>query len=213
MDSSSVTTWLYGAAAGDSLSAQKLWERYLDRLVGLAADRLRNSPKRLADEEDLALRVFDEFLRKARQGIYPRLASREDFWQIVVQIAERRAIDQIRRARAYEHRVAGESVLGAPDHASQDGSPALDRVTSIETSPEEAVAFAEQFRMLLGRLETDELRTVVQYRLSGMTDNEIAQRLGCSLRTVERRLHQIRQAWALLMPPDEPPGLDSPAPQ
>jgi hypothetical protein len=113
MDSSSVTTWLYGAAAGDSLSAQKLWERYLDRLVGLAADRLRNSPKRLADEEDLALRVFDEFLRKARQGIYPRLASREDFWQIVVQIAERR-LHQIRQAWAD---------LMPADGAAQPGTP------------------------------------------------------------------------------------------
>jgi RNA polymerase sigma factor (sigma-70 family) len=203
MDSSSVTTWLYNAAKGDSLSAQRLWERYLDRFIGLAAYRLRNSPKRLADEEDLVLTVFDEFLRKARQGIYPRLESREDFWQIVVQITERRAIDQRRRARAYEQHVSGESVLGLTDNSSQSDSPPLNLATSIEPSPDEAVAFAEELAMLLSRLPTDELRSVVQCRLAGMTDNEIAQRLRCSLRTVERRLNQIRRAWADRMPPGE----------
>jgi RNA polymerase sigma factor (sigma-70 family) len=211
MDSSSVSTWLYNAAEGDQRSAQRLWERYLDRLIGLSADRLRSCPKRLADEEDLALNVFDEFLRKARQGIYPRLESRDDFWQIVVQITQRRAIDQYRRARAYERRVSGESVLGAPDHTSQNDSPALNLVTSTEVSPDEAASFNEQFKIMLAQLETDELRSVAQCRLAGLTDNEIAQRLRCSLRTVERRLNQIRQAWADLLPPDKPTGLDPPA--
>ncbi len=212
MHPSSVTTWLRDAAEGDSLSAQRIWERYLDRLIGLSADRLRNGPKRLADEEDLALAVFEEFLRKARQGIYPRLESRYDFWQIVVQITERRAIDQLRRAWAYERRVTGESAMGMMDDSKQSVLPHLDGATSIEVSPDEAAAFAEEFAMLLSRLETDELRTVVQCRLAGMTDNEIAQRLRCSLRTVERRLNQIRRAWAELIPPDEsssPGRLDS----
>jgi RNA polymerase sigma factor (sigma-70 family) len=177
----------------------------LDRLVRLAGDRLRNSPKRLADEEDLALAVFDEFLRKARRGIYPRLESRTDLWQVLVQITERRAIDQLRRARAYERRVSGESVLGLVDGSDQGQAPGLDRISSVEVSPDDAAAFAEEVALLLARLDSDELRTIVQYRLAGMKDNEIAQKLRCSLRTVERRLKQIRDAWADQLPPDEPP--------
>ena len=159
MHSSSVTTWLYNAAAGDSLSAQRLWERYLDRLIPLATDRLRNSPKHLADEEDLALAVFDEFLRKAQQGVYPRLESRDDFWQIVVQITERRAIDQLRRARTYERHVAGESVLGFDGNRSRGDLRGRNCEIAPAVSPADAAAFAEQFPCLLPRLQTDELRT------------------------------------------------------
>src|SRR5262245_11049219 len=51
----SVTCWLDLLRAGDPAAAQKLWEGYFRRLVGLARARLRAAPRRAADEEDVAL--------------------------------------------------------------------------------------------------------------------------------------------------------------
>jgi DNA-directed RNA polymerase specialized sigma24 family protein len=51
----SVTQWLDRLKAGDPDAAQKLWERYFGRLVGLARKKLRAVPRRAADEEDVAL--------------------------------------------------------------------------------------------------------------------------------------------------------------
>jgi len=51
----SVTGWLGRLVAGDPSAAQQLWQRYFHRLVGLARQKLRDTPRRVADEEDVAL--------------------------------------------------------------------------------------------------------------------------------------------------------------
>ena len=64
----SVTQWINRLKAGDPDAAQKLWERYFRRLVGLARKKLRSAPRRAADEEDVALSAFDSFCRNAEAG-------------------------------------------------------------------------------------------------------------------------------------------------
>src|SRR5262245_46060314 len=72
----SVTQWIDGLKAGDPNAAQKLWERYCRRLVGLARKKLRAAPRRAADEEDVALSAFDSFCRGAEQDRFPQLNDR-----------------------------------------------------------------------------------------------------------------------------------------
>jgi len=43
-DAGSMTQWIGARKAGDSTAAQALWERFFDRLVRPAADRLRGAP-------------------------------------------------------------------------------------------------------------------------------------------------------------------------
>ena len=50
----SVTYWLSELKAGNQDAAQHLWERYFQRLVELARNKLQNAPRRAADEEDVA---------------------------------------------------------------------------------------------------------------------------------------------------------------
>jgi len=64
----SVSHWIVQLQAGDHRAAQKLWERYFQRLVGLARKKLRDTPRRSADEEDVALSAFGCFCRGA-QGV------------------------------------------------------------------------------------------------------------------------------------------------
>ena len=58
----SVTQWISALKEGDQLAAQGLWEAYFRRLVGLAHARLRDAPRRIADEEDVALSAFRQLL-------------------------------------------------------------------------------------------------------------------------------------------------------
>jgi hypothetical protein len=51
----SVTQWISALKQGDPSAARGLWEVYFRRLVGLAHARLRGTPRRIADEEDVAL--------------------------------------------------------------------------------------------------------------------------------------------------------------
>jgi len=45
----SVSNWIGRLKAGDPAAAQRLWERYFERLVGLARTQLRGAPRRAAD--------------------------------------------------------------------------------------------------------------------------------------------------------------------
>src|SRR6516164_6398408 len=89
----SVTPWIDRLKAGDPDAAQKLWERYFRRLLGLARRKLGAAPRRAADEEDVALSAFDSFCRAAEQGRFPRLSDRSDLWQLLVLLTARKAFD------------------------------------------------------------------------------------------------------------------------
>ena len=55
---------------------------------------------------------------------------------------------------------------------------------------------AEDYQRLLGRLDEAELRSVALWKVEGYTNEEIAEKLGCVVRSVERKLQRIRILWA-----------------
>ena len=55
---------------------------------------------------------------------------------------------------------------------------------------------AEEYEQLLGRLTQPVLRTIAQLKLEGYANEEIGRRLGCSVRTIERKLWLIRAIWS-----------------
>jgi RNA polymerase sigma factor (sigma-70 family) len=186
----SVTTWLSLLRAGDGDAAQQLWERYFGRLVEVARGKLRGASRRAADEEDVALSAFHSFCAAADR--FPRLSNRQDLWQVLVMLTARKAFQERRRQQA---RKRG----GRP----ADTGPAaidLDAIIGTEPSPDFAVLVAEQFQALLRALPDDELRLVARLRLEEQTNTEIAARLQCSERTVERKLALIRGFWEESLP-------------
>jgi DNA-directed RNA polymerase specialized sigma24 family protein len=191
---SSVTVWMESLKAGDAAAAEKLWRRYFEDLVRLARARLRGVPKAVADEEDAALDAFDSFVRGAARGRYPRLDDRDDLWRLLVVITERKVLDQARHERRRKR--GGGKVVGLPGHDGAD-HPDEDRarLAGAMPTPEFAALVADQCRRLLGLLRDDSLRRVAQMRMEGYTNEEVADRLRCSLRTVARKIEIIRRTW------------------
>jgi DNA-directed RNA polymerase specialized sigma24 family protein len=186
----SVTQWISALKQGDQSAALGLWEAYFRRLVGLARARLRDTPRRIADEEDVALSAFDSFCRGAQAGRFPRLDDRHDLWQIMVLITVRKAID----LRNYEGRPSrGKGRVQSLTELTRDG---LEALGSDEPTPELAAQLAEEYQRLMGHLGDPTLRSVANWKLEGYTNEEIAARLGCVLSTVERKLARIRSEWA-----------------
>ena len=57
--SHSVTHWIEQLKAGEGSDAQQqLWNRYFRRLVRLADKQLGDTPRRVADQEDVALNAL-----------------------------------------------------------------------------------------------------------------------------------------------------------
>jgi DNA-directed RNA polymerase specialized sigma24 family protein len=71
----------------------------------------------------------------------------------------------------------------------------LDDLLSREPDPELAAEMTEAFDRLLGQLGDAQLRDIALWKVEGYTNGEIAGRLGCAERSVERKLHRIRMAW------------------
>jgi DNA-directed RNA polymerase specialized sigma24 family protein len=194
---SSVTQWIDRLKAGDPDAAQKIWERYFRRLVGLARKKLRAAPRRAADEEDVALSAFDSFCRGAGQDRFPKLHDRLDLWQLLVLLTARKAIDLAQHERRKKRgggALLDEAALPCPVHSSAEGA-ALEQIAAPEPTPAFAAQLAEEYRRLLDRLDSNELRCVALLKVEGYANEEIAAQLGCGLRTIERRLRLIRTIW------------------
>jgi len=189
--SASVSAWIGQIKAGERAAAQKLWERYCTRLVRLARAKLPRGPRRLDDEEDVALSAMDSFLRAAERGRFPNLHGRDSLWALLLTITVRKAW---KAARREDHiREVGESALGVRGDDSQ-GARGWEQVVGREPTPQSAADMAERCRRLLDRL-SPELRSVALWKLEGFTNAEIAERLACAVGTVERKLRLIRKMW------------------
>jgi DNA-directed RNA polymerase specialized sigma24 family protein len=200
MSSESVSYWLEQLQDGQHAAAQLLWEGYFRRLIGLARARLGAAPRRAADEEDVALSAFHSFCRGAEAGRFPQLADRHDLWRLLVTLTERKAIALLRREHRQKRGGGGQRGESALVAAGTE-VPGLDGLAGREPTPEFAAEVAEQFRQLLDRLGDEDLRRIAVWKMEGDTVEEIAARLGCAPRTVERKLRLIR---SLLRHEDEP---------
>jgi DNA-directed RNA polymerase specialized sigma24 family protein len=182
----SVTQWISRLKGGEASAAGQLWQAYFPRLVGLARHKLGPRPRRLADEEDVALSAFKSLCLGAAGGRFPQLADRDSLWPLLVVLTAHKAHDLIK----YEQR---QKRGGGSPPAVAEGE-GIQAALSREPTPEFAAMVAENCAVLLERLEPAP-RQIAQWKLDGYTNGEIAQRLGCGLRTVERRLELIRRVW------------------
>src|SRR5262245_32460227 len=183
----SVTRWFGELRVGDAAAAQRLWERFFGRLVGLARKKLGDRPKAAADEEDVALSAVDRFCRNAEQGRFPELCDRESLWRLLMVITLRKA----------SHLIRDEGRLKRGGDASMvsmsGGEPTLEQVLSREPDPALAAQITEEYERLLASLGDKELTKVALWKLEGFSVDEMAAKLACAPGSVKRTLQLIRR--------------------
>jgi DNA-directed RNA polymerase specialized sigma24 family protein len=194
-----ITRWIKGLSDGDQRAAEALWETYFTSLTQFARRQFQKGKARQSDEEDAALSAMHSFYRGAKAGRYPELAGRDELWRLLVTIVLHKISHRRRHDGAQKRgrgRVRGESVfLGG---SSGDSFRGLEQALGSEPTPELAAMFEENCDRLLASLDDDSLKTVARDKLEGYTNDEIATRLGCTTRSVERKLSRIRKCWTEL---------------
>jgi RNA polymerase sigma factor (sigma-70 family) len=191
----SVSQWIVSLRAGEMEAIENLWNRYKQRLVELASSRLADSPKRVADEEDVAQSVFLSLCRGAAAGRFEDVRNRDDLWWLVLAITKQKVVDLVRRETA-KKRGGGRVLSEASDTRTGGGQPlALDQLIGDMPTPELIVMLAEQNQRLLELLDDDRLRKIAVSRIEGYTVGEIATELAVSTRSIERKLQLIRLTW------------------
>jgi DNA-directed RNA polymerase specialized sigma24 family protein len=191
----SVSKWIIGARLGEDQAIQRLWECYFERLVVFARHRLAGMPRRVADEEDVALSAFASFCHVAREGRFPKLADRDGLWRLLLTFTAAKATD-LRRKGLCKKRGAGEirGDSGLIDNHDSNANGGLDQVIGDVPTPDFAAMAAEEYRILINLLD-DEIRPVALAKMEGFTNSEVASRFRIPVSRVERTLRLIRQVW------------------
>lgn len=181
-DMGSVTVWLGQLQGGDPEAADRLWERYFRRLQGLARLKLPAALRHNGSEEDVALDAFASLWRGAESGQFPELAGRDQLWRLLVIITARKAYRLVRTETR--------------ERASLALSWELEQVLAREPEPGFDAQAAEECQRLMALLGDARLEAIARGRLEGLTVPEIAARLECSPRTVDRKLVLIQTLWS-----------------
>lgn len=176
----SVTFWFHAIKDGKKGAATGIWNRYFDRIVGVAKKRLYLDPS--FDGEDLAASVLATLYDIAKGDKSEQLANRDELWALLLVLTQRKVADRNRRSQAAKRTPKGKRTE-------------LGEIPSDLSPPDLAVSAQEECRHLLGILADPQLQELALRRLDGQTVEEIARELNIGPRTVTRRLASIRKKW------------------
>lgn len=180
-----------GLRAGGEDAAREFCERFGPALHRIADGRLPEVLRRRVGPEDVVQSACRTFLRRARGGEF-HLADGEALWRLLCAITLTKVREQA-RFHLRRKRALGREVPSLP--ADPDGSGVGYQPAAPDPDPAEAAAFAEQFEQLMHSLDPEE-RQVVDLKLQEYTAGQVADRMGCSERTVRRILERVRRRLA-----------------
>jgi RNA polymerase sigma factor (sigma-70 family) len=182
-------------AAERDMAARLIWLRYFRELLDLARKNLNRRIQRREDEEDVLQSMYKSFCLRQQRGEFD-LAGRDALWKLLVTITLRKARNAVRRQGQDMRDIAREQTLPIDDET-KSVHWVLEQMDAAGPSPAEAAVLNEALERRLEALDDPDLRTIALWRLEGYTNREIADRLDCTERSVERRLERIRSKWML----------------
>jgi RNA polymerase sigma factor (sigma-70 family) len=188
----SVTRLIQQLKGEDEQAAGQIWQRYFQRLLPLARAKLKALPHQAVDEEDVLVSVFDRLFRAVKEDRFVRLEDRDDLWQVLLMLTERKVADQYRKSMAQKRgggKVANEAELTEVNLAE------IRELADRDPNPELIVSFNETVGRAIHRLDEPKSRNVALLKLEGFSNREIADKVEISLSSVERKLRVIREVW------------------
>jgi RNA polymerase sigma factor (sigma-70 family) len=182
--------WLAGLRRGDREVLHEFWGRYGQLLHDVADRHLAPNLRRRVGPEDVAQSACRTFLRRARDGEF-RLQDSEDLWRLLCAITLTKVREQtrfhLRQKRGLAQEVHADAAGG--------GEPSAFGAVAPGPTPAEAAEFADQLQKVIATLD-DEEKQILDLKLQDFTHVEVAERLGCSERTVRRVVKKLQARLA-----------------
>jgi RNA polymerase sigma-70 factor, ECF subfamily len=185
--------WVRQLAAGEDEIVAEFWTRYGASLQGLARSRMNRSLQQRVSPEDVVQSVCRTFIRRARNDEF-ELGGTDSLWRLLCAITLTKVRQHVRFHYRQRRSLARETPLAADDASSSTPRPGPAAVDPAPT-PAEIAEFTEEMQRLLGVLNEEE-QALVNWKLEGLTQIEIAEKMHCSERTVRRILERVRTRWA-----------------
>jgi RNA polymerase sigma factor (sigma-70 family) len=179
---------------GDRGALDDFWPAYYRRLVDHAANHGFQLTPADGDESDVVVSAFRTFFRRANLGDFPKLDNREDLWMVLMMLVNQKVCDTIRRARRRK-RGGDWGIVRESSLAGDDGT-GFEGIGGREFDPFKSAEMRDLMNHLMGQIQDEKSRSIIELKKEGLTNGEIAQRLGIAEVTVYRKLERIRDIWA-----------------
>lgn len=180
---------------GDEDAATALYEQYFGKLMHIVTGHLTQSYKKQVDPEDVLQSAFGTVFRRISKGEFS-FESDGDVWKLLVTIALNKLRHRVRYLNADRRDIRREL------RAEADFDGVLAAQLSESPGISEAAEFAELVREIFEFLPEQE-RTLLQLRMEGYGQQEIADRLNVTDRTIRRMWDRIRDRLTKLLGEDD----------
>lgn len=184
---------IHGLREGDQSACTDFWNDYGMQLQAVAQKQLSDRLQRRVGSDDVVQSACRTFFRRVSDGQFD-LPDADSLWRLMCAItltkARRAARDHSRQKRGLN----SEQYLDAAP-AGETGRKF--ELAGNEHTPFDAVEFSDQMDQLLASLSPQECQ-VLDLKLQSHTNDEIAELINCSERTVRRLTEKIRARWTAL---------------
>lgn len=191
---------LEGVRDKNDLAEKEFFEFYAPRIERVCARVLGSLPSRpgaIVSAESKAISTMRSVMISIQKGRFGELSDESGLLRLLITIATRKCRDA-QRAHFAKSRGSGRLVRPS-DFTDEDGSDtALDSMGQILETPFFEVEMQERCERLMSILpEKDQI--IAQKRLEGYTEEEIADLIGMSRRSVQLHIKSIREKWSRML--------------
>lgn len=177
-----------GLRRGESEAVGEFCRRYGPMLERLAERRLSAPLKRRIGADDVAQSVCRTFVRRAREGEF-ELADGGGLWGLLCAIALTKIREQTRFHLRQKRSLRDERHL---DSVAPGGERKMPETPHSDPTPDATAEVADMFDKLVAEFDEEE-RRILELKLQDYTQEEIAERMQCSDRTIRRFLKRVQQ--------------------
>jgi RNA polymerase sigma-70 factor, ECF subfamily len=174
---------------GDQTAAAAIYKRYEQRLVQFAQRHIGKHLQPHVQPESVMLLVLESALGGIAAGRYSADKS-GSLWGLMRHIADNKIRKKWEHLTAQKRDVRRSPSLGTDERLPE---PAADN-----SPPEDAVILVDELERIRSRMKPADFE-ILQLQLDGLSNPEIAERLGCARQTIRYKANRIEETlrrWA-----------------
>ncbi len=186
--SGTITGWLDRVRHGDSSAVEHLWQYFSPTMLRRLAPQCRQL--RAVDEEDIVSVAFYKLTAAMIEDKAEGITNRKEFWRLLRIITKRKLNDSLRyenaKKRGGDHTVVSLDCI--PDTVQP--APADSKGSNLDDD-----SLMQMLQQVAERMHRKEFAKIIEHKVQGMTNSEVARNLGISLRTTQYLIQDIKDAW------------------
>lgn len=183
-----ITNWLQRMRSGDQKAVERLWQYFSPDMLRRYAPQCRQL--RITDEEDIVSVAFFNLTSAMIENKADQITNRKEFWRLLRIITKRKLKDSLRYE--YSQKRGGNHTIVSL----HDGAAVASLEQDVDTNQHvDDDTLIEMLKDVASRMSRPEFAEIIELKLQGKKNSEIARSLDISLRTTQYLILEIKEIW------------------